>query len=125
VADVDQDLPWLQDLVGEFEVLKAASILQQAVSWQVWVTIGMGYVLAQGRSEGRELGETTIVGLDDELFGVSQRLVILQLRQRVKQMEHPVNGILGQLLWLAVLMEVDQLLAEDLQYFGVKLGVMD
>ena len=78
------------------------------------MAVRLSYILAERGSQRDKLCEAAHISLDDELLRILECRVILKLLTRVKWMKHTVNRILWQLLRLAILMEVDQFLAENL-----------
>lgn len=66
VSNVNQDLPWLEYLVNEFQMLKSKSILQNVVGRQVKMGIDLGDVLVQRRSQRCELTVPVCICLDYE-----------------------------------------------------------
>ena len=116
VADVDEHLPRLQDLVHELEVLQSAAFAHDGIRGQLGEAIRLGDVLVQGRAQRRVLAVSAGIRLQDQLLGLTELQVSRQLWNGVEEEQDSVHRVLWELLWLAVRMEFQELLAKDLQY---------
>ena len=112
MANIDQYFPWLKNLMHKFEMLKSTSISQEVVGGELGVAIHLRDVLMESRSQRCELAISIGDGFDYELLWLSQLRILSELGHGVKQEEDSVDRILGELLWLSVGMEVNQLLPE-------------
>lgn len=116
MADVDEHLPRLQDLVHELEVLQSAAFTHDGIRGQLREAIRLGDVLVQRGAQRRVLAVSASIRLKDQLLGLPELQVGRQLWNGIEEEQDAVYCILWELLWLAIRMEFQELLAKDLQY---------
>lgn len=118
MADVNQQLPRLENFLCKLEMLEAAAIFKQVVGGQVGMAVEHRDILAQRASQWRELTEPVGISLDDKLLGLTELEVLLKLRDSIKQVQDTVDRVFRKLLRLPIYMKLDELLAEDFQQVG-------
>lgn len=78
MANVNQDLPGLQDLVGKLKILQAAPIPQEMGCRELGMAVGLGHVLMQRRPQGNELAVSIGNRFQDQLFWLFELGIELQ-----------------------------------------------
>jgi hypothetical protein len=78
VANVDEYLPRLKNLVNELKMLQAAAFSQDVKGWQFKIAVYLTRILMQVRSQGCKLAEFTLQRTDEIVFNLQNALIFDQ-----------------------------------------------